>query len=304
MARRRRFLVALLLVIAAAGSAGAQAVPSPLTGVAVSARVTRDASGKFQFEYRVTNPPHNAGALATLTVDVTRATDAATLPVDGLVNGPKYLRHSSEAAAGQVAMVPVGITGPEGWVYGLGYAVAPTGGFALWGSIDEPFNVAPGGTGTGFRLTSPALPGIRSSEVIPAINTDLLPPEFEDPDKVVTLRASLTIHTRTVGPTPPPATVVPVEFVNYLIALLHESRAQGWIRLDGLHQSLLAKLRAAKRHLGAGDPRTAGNVLRAFAHEVDATSCRDLACPGNRPLTSEAYAVLFFNAEFLLAQLP
>lgn len=49
--------------------------------------------------------------------------------------------------------------------------------------------------------------------------------------------------------------------------------------------------------------KVAKNVLNAFLNDVRATSCPDFTCPGNKPLTSEAYALLFFNGQFLLDRL-
>lgn len=92
--------------------------------------------------------------------------------------------------------------------------------------------------------------------------------------------------------------------LNYLIGLVHDSRQQGWIKVDGVAQSLLAKLRTAKRKLEASDDPTAKKLLEAFVHEVRAVSCSDFACPGSKPLTSEAYALLFFNGQYLLDRLP
>ncbi len=37
--------------------------------------------------------------------------------------------------------------------------------------------------------------------------------------------------------------------------------------------------------------------------EVQATSCLEFTCPGNKPLTSEAFALLFFNGQFLVKRL-
>jgi len=42
----------------------------------------------------------------------------------------------------------------------------------------------------------------------------------------------------------------------------------------------------------------------AFVNEVHAVSCPAFTCPGNKPLTSEAYALLFFNGQFLQERLP
>jgi hypothetical protein len=98
---------------------------------------------------------------------------------------------------------------------------------------------------------------------------------------------------------PPPEDFVVIEFLNFLITLVHDSRQQGWITRDGAKTSLLAKLTNAKRKLEGGQAKLAENMLKAFLNEVQATSCQEFTCPGNKPLTSEAYALLFFNGQFL-----
>ncbi|MCI0372834.1 MAG: hypothetical protein L0214_15985, partial [candidate division NC10 bacterium] len=98
-------------------------------------------------------------------------------------------------------------------------------------------------------------------------------------------------------------TFVPLEFLNYLITLVHDSRQLGWIKVDGVHQSLLAKLIAAKRKLEAGDTQGAKDNVNAFLNAVRATSCLEVSCPGNKPETSEAYALLSFNGQFLWERL-
>jgi hypothetical protein len=65
----------------------------------------------------------------------------------------------------------------------------------------------------------------------------------------------------------------------------------------------LAKLTNAKRKLESGDTKVTKNMLKAFLNEVEATSCKEFECPGNKPLTSEAYALLFFNGQFLWERL-
>jgi len=73
--------------------------------------------------------------------------------------------------------------------------------------------------------------------------------------------------------------------------------------VEGVHKSFLAKLINAKRKLEEGQNTVAKNMLNAFLNEVKAVSCPEFTCPGNKPLTSEAYALLFFNGQFLWERL-
>jgi hypothetical protein len=282
-------------------------IPSPLRGVTVSAAVQKDeGTGIFTYRYRVFNPATNDGKIWSVDIEISRSPSEAVLRREGLVNGPRYMRHSSEDAFQRVPMVPVGISAPEGWTSDLGFdARTPPRGFAGWGSIDEPFRILPGQIREGFQLTSYGLPGIRTVEIQPDIDYDKLPDQyFGDPEKTRKLRDRLISHTESVGPKAPPQAFVPLEFLNYLITLLHDSRQQGWVREKGIHQSLLAKLTSVKRKLKAAEGAEAKNILNTFLNEVQASSCPAFTCPGNPPLTSEAYALLFFNGQYLWGRLP
>jgi hypothetical protein len=257
----------------------------------------------FTYQYAVMNPRTNDGQIQQLTIDISQDAEGSVLSRTGLLNGPRYIHHSSERAFERIPMVPVGIAGPEGWIYGLGFD-SDLHGFGLWGSFREQALVLPGQTLAGFQLTSYGLPGIRMAQIQPLIDYDNLPEDFtEEPDKVRELRDRLVLHTITVGPKAPPQSLTASTFLDYLITLLNDSRQQGWIRIKGVHHSLLTKLMNAKYRLDAGNSKDAKKILATFLQEVTATSCRQLSCPGNKPLTSEAYALLFFNGQYLWTQL-
>ncbi|MDZ7262124.1 MAG: hypothetical protein ONB05_08475, partial [candidate division KSB1 bacterium] len=69
----------------------------------------------------------------------------------------------------------------------------------------------------------------------------------------------------------------------------------GWIDNQGIANSLDAKLDNAKKQLEKGKTKTAINVLQAFVNEVEAQK--------DKHLTSEAYALLKYNAEYLIKKL-
>ncbi len=237
-----------------------------------------------------------------------RGTGDVILPGEGLVNGAHYLAATSENARQLVPMVPVGVVGPNGWLSGLGHdAQTPAHGFAGWGSKDT-FPIRPGQTLRGFQLTSYGLPGIRPVIIQPAIPYDDLPEEFEgDVVKARELQEQLLFRGRTVGPKAPPSTFVPLEFLNYLITLVHDSRQQGWITRDEAQKNLVAKLLDVKRKLerAAGEEahKEATEKLGAFIHEVQGRSCRQFSCKGDKALTSEAFALLFYNGQYLCDRL-
>lgn len=281
----------------------AQGPPQPLVGVLVSGTVKVNSTTKiYTYAYKITNPPTNSGDIYSIEIDLTQLPTEMVLSRTGLVNGPNFALHGSETTFSKGLVVPVGVDGPNGWTYALGESEDATHGFGSWGAL-EGFNITPGSSLEGFVLTSPAPPGIRSTEVRPWIDPKHFPPDTSDWSVLDKFLSQFTFRASTVGPKAPPQSFVPLEFMNYLITLVHDSRQQGWIKVEGVHKSLLAKLTNAKRKLEAGDNKVAKNMLNAFLNEVQATSCPNFTCPGNKPLTSEAYALLFFNGQYLWERL-
>jgi hypothetical protein len=208
--------------------------PSLLQGVTVSVEVSNDrTTGIFTYRYRVFNPATNDGQIRSIDIEISRGPGDAVLSRDRPVNGPRYSRHTSEDAYQRVPMVPVGISGPEGWTSGLGFdASSPLRGFAGWGSIDEPFRILPGQTLKDFQLTSYGLPALRQVQTEPSVE----PPEGIGGWKELNaFFEQFTYRTVTVGPKAPPKDFVPIEFLNYLITVLHDSRQTGWVKGDGIH---------------------------------------------------------------------
>lgn len=189
---------------------------------------------------------------------------------------------------------------PSGWEAGSRIRNST---FYVWNTFEDTSMLYAGRSTTGFGF---------AHDDVPAIVTflawgDVEPPSFPEGEAPESCENTDIIENsfkgQTVGPKSPPADFVPIEFLNYLITLLHDSRQLGWIEVDGVHQSLLAKLINAKRKLEEEQSAVAKNMLNAFLNEVQATSCQEFTCPGNKPLTSEAYALLFFNGQFLWERL-
>lgn len=269
-----------------------------LENVQVKVKVTLKPSGIFTYAYSITNPASNTGEIWLVGIDITKPAGGMDLGSEGITNGPRFLSHSSALVLStiQTPLVPVGLFSPPGWTSGITIR-----GTAGWGSSDDQSMIQPRESLTGHEMTSRGIPGIRSITLEPFFRqTPVDEATAENTERIKAIEKAIVVTLKTVGPSTPPKDFIPIEFLNYLITLLHDSRRLGWIRVDGVHQSFLAKLTAAKRKLEAGEPGAAGNILHAFLNEVRAVSCPDFSCPGNKPLTSEAYALLFFNGQFFL----
>lgn len=276
--------------------------PRPLTGVLFSGRVVRDSStGSYTYSYKVVNPPENNVEIFSIDIDLTRSPDQIILSSQGLVNGPRYSRYGSDYTLQRVPTVPVGITGPQGWTYAIGETVGAKQSFGSWGSL-ETFFVRSGTSLEGFELKSYGLPGLREVRVDPWV-VDYVPPELTEWEQLNAFYSQFTFRTKTIGPVAPKINFVPIDFLNYLISLVHESYSLGWIKNSGIQQSLLAKLTNAKRQLEKADNPSAKNLISAFLNEINGISCQEFSCPNNQSLTSEGYYLLFFNGQYLFDRL-
>jgi hypothetical protein len=164
--------------------------------------------------------------------------------------------------------------------------------------------VAPGASARGFGFVRAELPTIVTflawgDPQPPTVATGRAPSSCAEADVLEN-----SFHGVTVGPKPPPQPLVPVEFLTYLTTLVHDSRRQGWIRSEGMRETLQAHLQSARRKLETGDPKAARRILETFLKEVRAASCQDFTCQRATALTSEAYALLFFNGQYVMTRLP
>ncbi|MCD6115879.1 hypothetical protein J7K93_02595 [bacterium] len=85
------------------------------------------------------------------------------------------------------------------------------------------------------------------------------------------------------------------ELIDMLINDVNTAYGKGWIDNKGIANSLGKKLENAKKQLKKGEKKTAVNNLNAFVNEVEAQK--------DKHLTSETYALLKYNTEFLIERL-
>jgi len=157
----------------------------------------------------------------------------------------------------------------------------------------EPNPIAQNETDISFRYMSTALPFITTYYVRGHNPTLHTPPYDEDAsfrDKVEN-----SVKGYTLGPADPPNPFVTSAFVDTLISYKHQAVSLGWIKDPGIATSLDEKLDNARDLLEKKNNKAAKNILQAFVNEVEAQK--------DKHLTSEAYALLKFNAEYLISKL-
>ncbi len=270
----------------------------------------------YRYSYTISNPSSNTGQISRIEVDISRPPQSQELSPEGLIiqqgidrDGKMLtvLFNEELASYGSLLkkiMVPVGVTPPSGWSGGI-----TTGGTVDWGSDEKKYRIMPGQSFGGFIIVSPGIPTIR--EIIVEPKWVLVVEGYvseEDEKKAKEIEEQIAFKGKTLGPTAPPLDFNPLDFLNYIISMKHEASSLGWITNKGIEQSLDAKLSAARKKLEKGDTETAKNILSAFINEVEAQGCESYEggsapCPKGKHLTPEAYALLKYNAMYLIERL-
>ncbi len=101
---------------------------------------------------------------------------------------------------------------------------------------------------------------------------------------------------KTVGPGPPPDPFDPAGFLGTLLSYTIQSKTLGWIAEQTTVEKYLGYFNSVKASLQDSNFTAARNTLKLVLEDVNVDS--------TSALTSEAYALLRFNTEYLLGQLP
>jgi hypothetical protein len=258
--------------------------------------------GTFKYGYTITNGPTSGGTIWLVNIDISQPKGGLLLSGVGLSNGQGFLANSSIAMSMRkqaVATVPVGIASPSNWFGGVSVS-----GTVQWGAGNDLAVVFPQQSVSGFQLSSPGLPAIRSFTARPHLDVDALPiAPLAGPDDLAryitdleAFEKQVTTQGVTIAPTAPPAEFQPAQFLKTILGYKEQALIQGWITNRGIANSLDVKLNAALDALQAEDSKTAKNILNALLNEVKAQT--------DKHLTPDAIALLQFNTEYLISKIP
>ena len=163
-----------------------------------------------------------------------------------------------------------------------------------WGANDTLSFILPGATLEGFRYKSTELPSIQqflsSGWVpIPVLQTE---PDFIIGDSIF----ENSKIGKTIAPRPAPVPFDASTFLDTLKSYTSQSLALLWIANQTTADKYEGYFSTAQTELQQADTTAARSELQTVLQEVEQDS--------GSVLTSEAYALLRFNTEFLLDQLP
>lgn len=339
MVRKFRFIFSFIVfsIIIVASNIYGENIPS-LKEVELIAVVQFDSrTGIYTYNYQISNSLNNTGDIARFEIDISKPANGIALKKEGLINGKGYLSSEDILSTYGLEMIPVGFqSAPSDWISGP--TVRKT---ADWGGGDESL-IKTGQSLDGFVLTSYGIPAIREFKVEPWIDVDTLYPNIDELEskeeadaviaKIKTDREHAIYKGKIIGPTAPPADFKPLDFLSYIISLKHEAYNLGWIiqgkdddkgkkddEEKGIMKSLDEKLDKAKKKLEKGDTKEAIEKLKSFIHEVEALykekkedehgekdkkdKDKEKEAHRHEHITSEAYALLKYNTEYLIEKL-
>ena len=259
-------------------------------------------SGVYQYLYSISNPESNTGAIWTIDVGILAPEDSKMISNVEISDGPRFREGTSRYALSNNGkdLIPVGLFSPSNWSPGI-----PHRGAADGGRSDASFRIHPGAALGGFEMFSRGLPGVRTIYVKPKFK----PKSFEnatmaDMERVAANQEAVIVSLKTIGPIMAPAEFVALDFLYYISGLQQEAEKLGWITSIGVGNSLDGKLNNVRKKFQSGNTQAATNILKAFLNEVEAQGCATYDdCPKGKHLSPEAWALLKFNAEYLLGQL-
>ena len=269
--------------------------------VIVQAQVSVDTTGDkmFYYSYVLINHEGNLGNIQTLEIDVSRDPSSIEIDTIGLRfrhDGytEKFAREDFVDRSGKI--IPVGFLGAPTGDWDAAYTNDLTADFSVVGDY-----ILPGQRLGGFLMMSKGLPGIRRCIVSPRFDVDELFPNPEE-DTTITgeyvdsIREAVKYRGWTVGPTAPPKDFFPSKWYEILTDYTVRSLNLGWIKSQQTADKYLAYFTTAKQELEKNDTNRARAIFQNVLRDVDIDSTSNL--------TSEAYALLRYNTEYLLEQIP
>lgn len=151
-----------------------------------------------------------------------------------------------------------------------------------------------------FKIESKYLPSIVTSYIAgQRQNMDLsfiVPPSYKVRKMIDSLRRKENynrgLKVKTIGPQKVSDNITPIEIADTLTSYLSFSCDTSWITNQGICRSLKTKINNIQKEVERGKDKNAVNNIKALLKELNALN--------EKKISSEAYALLYFNGEYLL----
>jgi hypothetical protein len=254
----------------------------------------------FYYAYTLTNDTANTGSIAELAIDISRhlaSLDIDTVGLRFINNG--YTEASFRRTFVQLKgrIVPVGFLKTPGrtWTADLSFDLT-----ACFGGVGDDV-IRPGKSSKVFEMMSKGLPAIRRCVVSPYFDFDSLFseerfPNEDDIPNTDSIQIAAKFYSWTIGPIAPPISFNASDWFDILLSYVSKSGSQGWIATQAVVDKYSGYINRAKFQLQESNNAGARATLQ--------TVLRDVNVDSSSFISSEAYALLRYNTEYLLAQLP
>ena len=288
--------------------------PPHLNNVLVKSLTTQNSSSKiFTYTYSIVSGITSTGCINGIDIDISIPLNSLALSDSGLSDYPRYVDRSTFKFDTTVRVTSVGIPRLPSYkglssAWFASFSVDSTVG---WFRAIPEYRLEPGGRIDGIVMTSHALPGIRRFIISPSYspkpdvevtpqNEDSLhqnaTESLDEEEAFQQLEKSIKVRGVTVGPTPPPFPFVPATFLDTLVNYVIQSKQFRWVETQATANKYFGYFNAAKSNLQSNDIDGARIILHTVLSQtiLDTTS----------NLTNEAFALIHYNTEYLIAKLP
>lgn len=279
----------------------------------------------YEYHYQIINGSTSEGNITDFEIDILRKPGSVTFDTTNLRFATRFIENSFRRHFPLLAdsIVSVGFPSvPAFWT-----AMLSDRGRASFDG-DDRNDIKPGKSLENYVISSSGFPQIRSfvlnayydvSSFYPSVD------EVENPDslteKIDYDRESVKFRGYTIGPTAPPINFVATEWCDTLLSYIRQSAELGWLKSkrdddcdddekpeDGVTGNLIKRLQKIQTFLTKGDSVKARNELEKFLKKVEKIYSRSVKAEEKRKediiMTSECYALLKYNGEYLLDRLP
>ncbi|MCU0669585.1 MAG: hypothetical protein MUF70_09565 [Myxococcota bacterium] len=280
----------------------AQTLPK-LDGGLVRAKVEATSSGYFKYQYKLSVESGEELAVTEFTVDVDQGSGRAIVQRDDLppsASGvlPSTRQEREESADKAVGLSISGV--PPKWSAGVDRERA-----VRWGANVDESKLTAGHDIAGYEISSRALPGVREARLEPDLH-EHLPNVDENPEAEAVydeVPASAQVSS-TIGPMAPPEPFSPRAFADDIGSMIDVARARGWIGTNESKEALSLALDELRTALDASEFNDARSAAASFITFVNLNGCGVYTCGGSLSISSEGYALLRYNMEYLRDRIP
>ena len=248
--------------------------------------------GYYNFYYYIENASQNKGSIGSFSVDISRHTTSLDLDTTGLVFArPSMVKNFNRRyPVIKQRIVPFSFFRlPRYWDAELG---SKTSAF----TFPDTLFILPGQAVGGIALMSRGLPSIRSFMVEPEFNDDAYyGDQIPSPEVQDSIRNIINYNGTTIGPQSPPKNFIPAAWCDTISTYISQSHTLSWIPNQTTENKYLGYFTTAKAQLQDNNITGACATLQTVLNNANADSTSNLS--------SEAYALIRYNAEYLMMQL-